>query len=210
MLLIFVEGNIGTGKSTFLKMIEEHHSGCAQVIYEPVDVWTSFKDNEGKNLLDYFYSDPKRYAYMFQNLAFISRIETLKAIDNKKKFVFIERSIWSDKNVFAQNCYSNGVMTDLEFKLYNKWFEWMQEAIAKQVEKCLFLYLKCPSTVSFSRLQSRNRPEEKSITLDYLNQLEARHEKWFSEISFMKKIIMDATVDFKKKEVFESMFKVFV
>lgn len=209
MLLIFVEGNIGTGKSTFLKMIEEHHGDCAQVIYEPVDVWTSFKDSEGKNILDFFYSDPKRYAYMFQNLAFISRIETLKSIDTSKKLVFIERSIWSDKYVFAQNCHSNGVMTDLEYKLYNKWFDWMQEAIAEQVKGCLFLYLQCPSQLSFSRLHSRNRPEEKSITLEYLQQLEIRHEKWFSETT-NKVIVMDATVDFKKKEVFETMFNRFV
>ena len=210
MLLIFVEGNIGTGKSTFLKMIEEYHGDCAQVIYEPVDVWTSFKDSEGRNILDFFYSDPKRYAYMFQNLAFISRIETLKGINTTKKFVFIERSIWSDKNVFAQNCHSNGVMTDLEYKLYNKWFDWMQEAIAEQVKGCLFMYLKCPSEISLSRLHARNRPEEKSITLEYLQQLEGRHDKWFSEIPSTNKIIMDATVDFKKKDVFETMFKLFV
>lgn len=210
MLLIFVEGNIGTGKSTFLKMIKEHHGDCAQVIYEPVDVWTTFTDDTGKNILDFFYSDPKRYAYMFQNLAFISRIETLKAIDKTKKFVFIERSIWSDKHVFAQNCHSNGVMTDLEFKLYNKWFDWMQKAISEQVEGCMFLYLKCPSELSLSRLQHRNRPEEKTITLEYLKQLESRHENWFSQIPSTNKVVMDATVDFNKKDIFEAMYNTFL
>ena len=52
--IIFVEGNIGTGKSTFLKMIEKCYNDKYQVIYEPVDLWTNFKDSKGKNILKYF------------------------------------------------------------------------------------------------------------------------------------------------------------
>ena len=65
-IVYFVEGNIGTGKSTFLKMIEKCYPDDCQVIYEPLDTWTSFKDKEGVNILGHFYKDPKRYAYTFQ------------------------------------------------------------------------------------------------------------------------------------------------
>ena len=74
MPIYFIEGNIGTGKSTFLSMIETLFPEN-QVIYEPIDIWSSFTDEYGNSILDYFYKDQKRYAYTFQSLAFISRIE---------------------------------------------------------------------------------------------------------------------------------------
>ena len=61
-------------------MIEKHYGDKYQVIYEPLDLWIDFKDKKGKNILEYFYEDPKRYSYTFQNIAFISRVENLKKI----------------------------------------------------------------------------------------------------------------------------------
>ena len=53
---IYIEGNIGSGKSTFLKYLEDHlpHDKFT-FIYEPVDEWQAFKDEDGKNILDCFY-----------------------------------------------------------------------------------------------------------------------------------------------------------
>jgi len=42
--VIFVEGNIGSGKSKLLSQIETYYGDECQVIYEPVDTWTSLKD----------------------------------------------------------------------------------------------------------------------------------------------------------------------
>ena len=201
MSVYFVEGNIGTGKSTFLKMIETHHPEC-QVIYEPVDTWTSFKDKEGVNILGHFYKDPKRYAYTFQNIAFISKIEKLSDIDFTKT-VFIERSIWSDKNIFAKNCYMSGLMNDIEFQVYNRWFEWI-EANAKKPDVLNFVYLKCSPETSYKRVNIRGRTEESGIGLDYLSQIHDRHEEWLASEKNAK--IIDAELDYTNHEEFEKMF----
>ena len=56
--IIYVEGNIGTGKSTFLKHLDNDYlkkKHKYDVIYEPVDNWQQI------GILEKFYSDPKKY-----------------------------------------------------------------------------------------------------------------------------------------------------
>ena len=130
--IIFVEGNIGTGKSTFLSQVEKHIPNSC-VIYEPLDVWTKFTDENGKNILQNFYEDSKRFAYTFQTLAFLSRVERMRTTDYQKyDYVFIERSIFSDREIFAKNCYLSGLLTELEWKLYNAWFAWVDPPVEKR------------------------------------------------------------------------------
>ena len=50
MHLFAVEGNIGSGKTTFLRQIDEMKNSDIQVIYEPVDTWLSEKDKKTANL----------------------------------------------------------------------------------------------------------------------------------------------------------------
>ena len=53
--LVYVEGNIGTGKSTFVEnlrqIISRNYPGLRfTVVQEPVDQWMAMKDSNGKNL----------------------------------------------------------------------------------------------------------------------------------------------------------------
>ena len=50
-----IEGNIGTGKSTFLKKLNEDLD--CEIIYEPLEQWIETKDEDNKNILDHFYKD---------------------------------------------------------------------------------------------------------------------------------------------------------
>lgn len=180
--IYFVEGSIGAGKSTFLKMIEKHFPQTCQVIYEPVDLWTTLADSEGKNILDLFYRDMQRYAYTFQSFAFISRAQTIKQIDTSKRFIFIERSIWSDKNIFAKNCFESGLMSEMEFKLYNMWFEWIEQMVLEEIEKVCevpkFVYMRATPETCQTRIGIRSREEEKDVKIDYLQGIHQRHEDW--------------------------------
>uniref|UniRef100_A0A6C0KQ74 Deoxynucleoside kinase domain-containing protein n=1 Tax=viral metagenome TaxID=1070528 RepID=A0A6C0KQ74_9ZZZZ len=201
--IYFIEGNIGTGKSTFLKMVESLNNDNYQVIYEPVDIWTNFKDSTGKNILQYFYEDTKRFAYTFQNTAFISRVEKLKEIDPTKEAVFIERSIWSDKNVFAKNCFESQMMNEIEYMLYLKWFTWLEENLKLQ-GTYEFVYLRCSPKTSFERMKMRNRSEETSVSLEYLTQIHDKHEQWLKDtLQKDNVIILNAEEDIKKFDVFE-------
>lgn len=203
--VFFVEGNIGTGKSTFLKMIESLDNDKFQVIYEPVDAWTSFADSTGKNILQYFYDDTKRYAYLFQHTALISRVEKLNEIDESKEAVFIERSIWSDKHIFAKNCFESQTMSEIEYKMYLKWFSWFEKNVGFQY-KHEFIYLQCLPEISYERMKSRSRKEELGVSFDYLSQIHTKHEDWSKEVAqegLVPITKLNANVDFTKKDVME-------
>ena len=52
--IINVEGNIGSGKTTLIKLLEEALEGV-QIVKEPVTQWQSIGGNPALNLLEVFY-----------------------------------------------------------------------------------------------------------------------------------------------------------
>lgn len=168
-----VEGNIGAGKSTFLKIIDQYLT--AQIVYEPHEKWQNIG---GENLLDFFYADPKRWAYTFQTYAFITRIieQQQAAAVAYQPFQVLERSVYSDRYCFAYNCFEMGLITHLEWQLYQEWFSWLVDKYTTQPSG--FIYLQTDAEVCFKRLQKRNRAEEQAVSLDYLQLLHAKHESW--------------------------------
>lgn len=168
-----VEGGIGAGKSTFLKVVNTFLN--AQVVYEPHTKW---QDIGGENLLERFYEDTKRWAYTFQSYAFVTRVleREKAALINKHPFQILERSVFSDRYCFAKNCYELGLMTELEWKLYQEWFEWLVSNYMPKPSG--FIYLQTDPIVCYKRLLKRNRQEETNVTLEYLQLLHDKHEKW--------------------------------
>ena len=122
-----IEGNIGSGKSTLVKLLSRYNPHY-HFLQEPVNIWKEIKDSDDDNILSVFYKDQTRFAYIFQNFAFITRITTLLALIAKVKSIFqdkyiiVERSIYSDKNVFAKMLYDDKKISELEYKIYNYWF----------------------------------------------------------------------------------------
>jgi deoxyadenosine/deoxycytidine kinase len=99
MKLISIEGNIGTGKTTFVeifkKLLETLYPHQKIVfLKEPIDEWFKITNNDGRNILDYFYKDQLRWSYSFQMNAFISRMKQIEQYANQDV-------IFTDRNVFA-------------------------------------------------------------------------------------------------------------
>ena len=72
-IIISIEGNIGVGKSTFIEILKSNWEDC-EIITEPVDMWKTIVNSDGKNILQTFYEDIPRWAYSFKNIAFITRM----------------------------------------------------------------------------------------------------------------------------------------
>jgi len=196
--VLFIEGNIGTGKTTFLLKLEE--LGDYEIIYEPVDIWRKLIDGNNKNLLQTFYDNIKRYSYLFQSFAFKSRLENMMK-PQKKQIRIVERSVFTDKNVFAQNCYNNGLMTLLEWKVYRHWFRWstkLYETAGYNVNPDAYIYLRASPQISYDRIRKRDRSEEESISLEYLTQISNLHDNWLK--GYFNKIpvlVIDCNRDFE-------------
>ena len=84
MKIFFIEGNIGTGKTSFLnQLIKSNYFQSVfpdkKITYllEPVDEWLNFKDNDGQNALNCFYKDTEKFSFSFQWLVFMTRMKRL-------------------------------------------------------------------------------------------------------------------------------------
>ena len=103
--IISIEGNIGSGKSTVINSLKQLYSISNKIpkIYfleEPVSEWETFKDCNGKNIIEKFYADQKKYSFSFQMMAYISRLSMLKnAIKECNKN--------ENKNQNKKNTYTN-------------------------------------------------------------------------------------------------------
>ena len=89
-----VDGNIGAGKTTFLRILAQHLH--AHVVYEPTDKWQKIVGTE--NLLENFYRDTPRWAYTFQSYAFVTRIleQEAHAMQYTEPIQILERSVFSE------------------------------------------------------------------------------------------------------------------
>ena len=169
--IYFVEGNIGCGKTTILdaiqKYIRERNISDIEVIYEPVRKWQEM------GLLDKFYKDINRWSYTFQNVAFITKMMELEKLREEKIYI-IERSPMTDRNCFAELCYESGYMTEMEWQAYNMWYNHYIHSF----EYDGFIYLNALPERCLERINTRNRGEETSISIDYLNSLHEKHQRW--------------------------------
>ena len=179
-IIISLDGNIGSGKSTLLAEIRKHIHDV-HLVDEPVGQWTALKNNEGENLLELFYKDKRRWAYTFQNCAILTRLKNIKdaveGLDSTLKhpqFIITERSVLTDKYVFAEMLRDTGLIDMLEWDLYNNWFN----IFSKQYPVNGIIYLSTGSTTSKERIMIRNRHGEENIDLDYLDSLDRQHKKW--------------------------------
>jgi deoxyguanosine kinase len=79
--------------------------------------------------LEYYYKDPKRWGYTFQSYAFYTRHKhfkhILKNIDASKNPLFIERSVFSDREIFARMNQRNKTFEEIEWAVYNQWFDYL-------------------------------------------------------------------------------------
>ncbi|MEX0940127.1 MAG: deoxynucleoside kinase [Candidatus Babeliales bacterium] len=168
---ISIEGNIGAGKSTILSIIQKWLP--VNIVLEPHEKWQNVG---GHNLLEKFYTDTPRWAYTFQTYAFVSRILAQQQNQQLSSINILERSVFSDRYCFAKNCYESGIMSALEWQLYKEWFSWLVDAYVSPMKG--FIYLQADPAVCYKRLLKRNRSEEVNVSLEYLEKIHAKHEKW--------------------------------
>ncbi|XP_069577643.1 deoxyguanosine kinase, mitochondrial [Brachyistius frenatus] len=219
---VSIEGNIAVGKSTFAKLLQ---SACAdwEVVAEPVSKWQNIGSGTSKgtdtppqstvsNLLQMMYLDPQRWSYTFQTHSCMSRLRTqlqpppahLLRSEGTPVQVY-ERSVYSDRYIFALNMFELGCINTTEWAIYQDWHSFLVKQFGHQVELEGIIYLRAPPQKCMERLAHRGRAEEKGVKLDYLDKLHVQHERWLveksTEIHFEKLkqtpvLQLDASVEF--------------
>lgn len=174
------------------------------MVYEPHRLW---QDVQGENLLEAFYKDPKRWAYIFQTYAFLTRIKAHEEHTkiNSNPFQIVERSVYSDRYCFAQNAYELGLMTQLEWNMYLEWSNWLIET--RVTPPSGFIYLQTDPSICYARLVKRDRHEEAEVSLEYLEALHQKHESAFvlkqaclPDITNVPVLILKCNEDFEENK----------
>ena len=181
--IISIEGNIGSGKSTLLANLKEYYKNNACVVFlkEPVDEWSKIKDEQGVTILEKFYADQEKYSFPFQMMAYVSRLKVLrdtlketrlKTEPNSKIIVITERSLYTDKMVFAKMLYDTGKIEHVNYQIYLNWFDTFSEEFP--VHK--IVYVKTLPENCHNRILKRSREGEENIPLEYLTSCSKYHD----------------------------------
>jgi deoxyadenosine/deoxycytidine kinase len=183
VLFVSIEGNIGSGKSTLLRNLREKYSNDKKVVFvdEPVEDWESIQNEHGMPMLQLFYNDQKTHAFAFQMMAFISRLSKLKEAVGKNPgaIIITERSLYTDKMVFAQMLRDSNEILYEHHQIYLKWFDTFVSDFP--VDK--IIYVKTPPQICHERIAIRSRNGESVIPLDYLEKCHLYHNSMINPYS---------------------------
>jgi deoxyadenosine/deoxycytidine kinase len=202
--IVCIEGNIGVGKSTFTGLLKNYFSSSI-IVPEPVNMWLNIKgvEADSPNILQLFYDDISRWAYTFQNVAYVTRMMmievTIRSTD--KDIIFLDRSLHTDKNVFEKMLYEQNKLTEIEHKMYELWSQFYHKYVRSNTDDKI-IYLKSSPQVCSERIKIRGREEEKNITIEYLEQLNHYHEIWLNNNPNV--LIINCNKDFEHDIVYQN------
>lgn len=190
-----IEGNIGSGKSTLVKILKQHYSDHDVVFLdEPVDVWESIKDSSGETILSKFYADQDKYAFSFQMMAYVSRIARLRQIlrSHPNSIIITERSVLTDKNVFAKMLYDDKKIEEINYQIYLQWFD----EFSQDLPLIGIIYVKASAETCYNRVIKRGRNGE-TIPLEYLENCNNYHNNWLNQ----QDIVLTLNANEDKEEI---------
>lgn len=203
--IVSIEGNIGSGKSTLLSNLRQHYENNSNVVFlkEPVDEWEKIKDENGETILKKFYADQEKYSFPFQMMAYVSRLkvlrDTLKTIkidtEDKNIIIITERSLYTDKMVFAKMLYDSKKIEHVNYQIYLNWFNTFSDEFP--VNKVV--YVKTTPDKCYQRIVKRSRMGEENIPLEYLTNCSIYHDnmldKQNQECVCLDQLILDGNID---------------
>ena len=206
-VIISIEGNIGSGKSTLLeKLIKKYSvSNPKKIIFlkEPVDEWEKIKDENGCTMLEKFYSNQEKYSFPFQMMAYISRLALLKKTieENRNAIIITERSLSTDRHVFAKMLYDNGKIEHVNYQIYLNWFDTFSNDFHIET----IIYVKTSPEICHKRILKRSRIGEDVIPLEYLQSCNHYHDTMISLYEDTRVLLIDGNIDIHSDpEILES------
>lgn len=192
--IISIEGNIGSGKSTLFEKLKIHFANNKKIIFvrEPVDIWESIQDENGTTILEKFYQDQIKYSFSFQIMAYISRINLLKETikQNPGVTIITERSLYTDKMVFAKMLYDTHKIEYINYQIYLNLFD----TFKNDFNVNNLIYIKTDPDICYNRILKRARNGENNISLDYLQLCDTYHNNMV-DILECDKIVLNGNVD---------------
>ena len=158
-MIVSIEGNIGSGKSSALATLAANWRGYT-VHQEPIDEWG--------DLLDLYYTDPTTWSLAFN----LKVLHSFHAYPKAPGRLVVERSPGACRHVFGQLAYNDNHLSPAAwdvFKEYHELLGW---------EPSVYIYIDTPPSDCYQRLVCRGRPCESGVTEEYLRRIEFQYQNF--------------------------------
>ncbi len=217
-ITVIVVGNIGSGKSTFLKTLEEKKTGfrLLPLLSMPGEIKVEKESPEVLEIVDKKFYPALREKN--KDMLFVAELDILKARIRQMQanmrqggIVFNERCPYEDRYVFVANLNQSGLLLKEHYEIYKREYEYSMRSVSPP-DLLIYLYTR-PETAFKRRMDEIRRgtgglPSESGLTLEYIRQLHTYYENMINE-EIPKEIpnyrdvilIIDADRDFSPKDL---------
>jgi len=164
-MYVAIEGVIGVGKTTLARLL--------QPVFQAALVLEVFEENP---FLSDFYSDRQRYAFQTQIFFLLSRYyQQRRSVPELLKrgeplitdYTFAKDALFARINLIGD-----------ELEMYYR----VHDALAEKIPMPnLIVYLRAETAALMQRIASRDRPYERNMELDYIDQLNHAYDSFFIE-----------------------------
>lgn len=163
---IGIAGNIGCGKTTLTRMLAKHYG------------WTpKFEAVTYNPYLEDYYKDISRWSYNLETYFLAQRFKDVLEIARSKEVIVQDRTIMEGVYIFVANNKAMGNLSDRDYDTYMQLFSLMMSMVR---EPDLLIYLKTSVPKLVEQIQLRGRDYEKSMSIEYLTNLNELYDKWIS------------------------------
>lgn len=166
---VAVAGNIGVGKSTLVAML------CKRLDWQP------FFEPVGENpYLADFYADMRAWSFHSQIFFLTRRLRSHRQLLDHPASAIQDRCVYEDAEVFACNLYRQGLMGERDYTSYRELYQVLSEFLPPPD---LVVYLRASVSTLQGRITNRGRDYERTISPEYLVQLNNLYEEWIRNFS---------------------------
>ena len=164
-----IAGNIGVGKTYLTRLI---HRRLGWIAYFEPSVENPYLAN--------FYADMKTWALRSQLFFLEHRAEFQRRMLRSETHFIQDRTLYEDAEVFERALFHMGALTPEEHRQYRDEYE---RLLAEFRYPDMIIYLRAHPSTLLKRIAHRGRDCERTITEEYLGQLERSYERWADEMT---------------------------
>src|SRR4030042_5741767 len=162
-MYVAIEGVIGVGKTTLARLL--------QPAFQAALVLEVFEENP---FLSDFYSDRQRYAFQTQIFFLLSRYYQQRR--SVPELLKQGEPLISDYTFAKDALFARINLVGDELEMYYR----VHDALAEKIPlPDLIVYLRAGTDVLMQRIASRDRPYERNMERDYINQLNHAYDTFF-------------------------------
>lgn len=178
---IAIEGNIGAGKTTLCRMLEDQYD-CRLILEQ-------FTDNP---FLPHFYKNPERYAFPVELFFMTERHKQLQESLSQREL--FPQLVVSDYFFIKTLLFAKNNLNNEEYRLFQRLFLTLN-ATFPNPDLLIYLHRSVPDLIT--NIHNRGREYEAGIRPEYLQSLQDAYFSYFKTEKEFPVLIIDVTaVDF--------------